>query len=140
VFNPIVYNNKNAEQGSQDQSYIVSSLLFISLAGLEGNIHLESLLNRSKLEISKLKNNDYERFELLAQYDLTKSLAYLYRIFEEIGNQKGDGDANDAHLDEIFSSSALTAFLKFYLKDTNCMISFISCILTIDQFSCFSHD
>jgi hypothetical protein len=118
----------------------VSSLCFISLAGLEGNIHLESLLNKSKIELSKLKNTDFERFEILAQYDLTKSLAYLYKIFEEMGNMKGDADASSTYLEEIFNASTLTSFLKFYLKDANCMISFISCILTIEPFSCFSHD
>ena len=91
--------------------------------------------------MAKLKESYNERFKSLAQYNLTKSIAYLYKIFEELGNNKGGvRNLENKHLDEIFNASTLTKFLKFYLQNGNCLITFISCILTLDPFSNFSHD
>lgn len=94
---------------------------------MEGTIHLDSLLNKSKHELSKLKRTDTERLDELASHDETKSLAYLSKIFEELGNQKGeDINSQSDHLDDLFNSSALTKYLKFYLKNGNTDLIFIS--------------
>lgn len=139
--NKSVHKPNESEQGERDQSYIVSSILFVSLGGIEGTIHLESLLNNSKIELEKLKPYDSQRQDELAKHDETKSLAYLYKILEELSNQKGeDLVVNNDHLDEIYEASTFTKFLKFYLKNGNSKVVFISCVLTLEPFSCFSHD
>lgn len=98
-------------------------------------------MNKSKAELYILKANDNDRQDELANYDETKSLAYLYKIFEEMSTHKGDKvEKNSEHLDEIFNETTLTKYLKFYLKGGNSDIIFISCILALEPFSSFSHD
>ena len=137
--NAIISGEK--EQGEKDQSFTVSSIVFAWLAGIEGDIHIDSLINKSLIEQNKLKKSDSERQDELAKKDETKSLAYLYKIFEELSsiNSKCIDEDQDI-LDDVFDTSALTKFLKFYLKNGNCKIIFISWILTLEPFSWFTHD
>ena len=132
---------KDKEQGQKDQSYIVSSIVFTWLAGIEGNIHLDSLMNGSKIEHMKIKPKDSQRFQELAKYDETKSLAYLYKILEELSLQKdAKFETTSKHLDELFDATTLTSFLKFYLNHGNCKLIFVTWLLTLEPLSCFSHD
>ena len=48
---------KEKEQGESNQLFNVSSIVFTWLAGIEGDIHLDSLLNKSMIELSKLQSN-----------------------------------------------------------------------------------
>ncbi|CAI2380814.1 unnamed protein product [Moneuplotes crassus] len=119
----------------------VSSICFVNLSGIEGNIDCELLIEKNKQEKAKLKESEDERFLNLAQHDLTKSLAYLYKIFEELGNNKScNASIENEYFNEIFEASKLTSFLKFYLANGNSTIGFVSCILPIELFSNFSHD
>jgi len=83
-----------------------------------------------------LKAEDHQRLDELAKYDETKSLAYFYKLLEEICNQKGDHlHDNNNEFDEIYNSTALLTFLKFYMKNGNSDLVFINCILTLEPFS-----
>lgn len=94
------------EQGQQMESYIVSSIVFVCLAGIEGNVHLQSLLNGRSMEKAKIKKHDYERFDELAKYDETKSLSYLYKIFEELSRQNRENfDSTTPYLNEMFNET-----------------------------------
>jgi hypothetical protein len=134
---PNVSHPLDSEQGAKDQSFTVSSLVFVTLGGIEGSLHCDSILNNNKSELKKLKQTDEERLSELALHNETKSLAYLYKLLANLWAQRTP--INNTCSD-VFSSWTLLNVLKFYLKDGNCQIIFISCILPLQEFSCFSHD